>query len=62
MRACAQEQANAGKSITSSDKTPRKPSYLDMRPYHSSSVLVGWSGATRSVLCWCLCEVGAVGR
>lgn len=61
MRACAQEQGNAGKSITSSDKTPRKPSCLDMRPYRSSRV--GRSRAPRSVLCWCsrLCQARAVG-
>lgn len=50
MRAVVQEQGNAGRSITSSAKTPRKPSYLDMRPCHSSSVPAGWSGATRALL------------
>lgn len=50
MRAVVQEQENARRSITSSDKTPRKPSYLDRRPCHSSSVPAGWSGATRALL------------
>lgn len=50
MRAVVQEQENAGRSITSSDKTPRKPSYLDRRLCHSSNVLAGWSGATRALL------------
>lgn len=47
-----------GKSLTSDDRTPREPYYLDMGPDRSSGVLVGWSGATLSAL---LHRVGAVG-